>query len=76
VPAEAPSIVRTRRDSTDFVFEINALAGWFYNIQRREELDRGGWEPFTNAPAGAGLAPVIISVPMTDSHQFFRAYRY
>ena len=76
VPAEIPSIIGMRQESTSFVFEVPGAAGWFYNIQGRSEPDRGAWTPFTNAPAGAGLTPIIITVPMTNSHQFFRAFRY
>ena len=63
-----------RRESTNFVFTIDGVAGWFYNIQTRDQVDRGIWAGFTNAPAGAGL-PIIITIPMTNSHRFFRAFR-
>jgi hypothetical protein len=75
-PAETPTIGAIRRESTNFVFEIPGQAGWLYSIQTREDVDVGIWTAFTNAPAGAGLTPILISVPATNAHQFFRAFRY
>jgi hypothetical protein len=75
IPAPAPTIAAARRDSTNFVFEVQGSAGWFYHMQTREDVDHGLWAGFTNAPAGAGLTPIVITVPMTNSHQFFRAFR-
>jgi hypothetical protein len=75
IPAEDPTIRGITRESTNLVFSIDGMAGWIYNLQTRQEVDRGLWTGFTNAPAGAGMAPIIITVPMTNSHQFFRALR-
>ena len=74
--AEIPTITGTRLESTNFVFEIAGNPGWFYNIQTRDFVDGGIWTAITNVPAGAGLVPIVISVPATNSQQFFRAFRY
>ena len=76
VPADGPSIRGTARESTNFVFAIDGAAGWIYSIQTRDEVDRGLWATVTNAPAGAAVTPIRITVPMTNSHQFFRAFQY
>lgn len=74
--AVIPTITATRLESTNFVFEIVGSAGWLYNIQTRDLVDRGIWTAITNVPAGAGLVPIVISVPATNSQQYFRAFRY
>jgi hypothetical protein len=76
IPAPAPTITAPAIQSTHFTFQINGSPGWFYNIQTRDEVDRGLWTAFTNAPAGNALSPILISIPLTNTHQFFRAFRY
>ncbi len=76
VPAPAPTIHAARLESNNFVFTFDGAAGWIYNMETREEIDRGVWTAFTNAPAGAAQTPIVITVPLTNSHQFFRAFRY
>jgi hypothetical protein len=75
-PAVAPTISNARRESTNFVFEVQGSAGWFYSLQIREFIDSGVWTAFTNVPAGAALTPIIITVPAMNSQQYFRAFRY
>ena len=74
--AEIPTITGTRLESTNFVFEIVGSPGWFYTIEARDLADRGTWFGITNVPAGAGLVPIVISIPATNSQQYFRASRH
>jgi alpha-tubulin suppressor-like RCC1 family protein len=75
-PVPPTEITNVTRSGTNFQFQLNGAPGWIYNIQTREHIDRGAWTAFTNAPAGAALAPILITVPLTNRHQFFRTFRY
>jgi hypothetical protein len=76
IPAPAPVITEVAHDGENIRFQINGSPGWFYEIETRANVDGGLWTGLTNAPAGPGLMPVLIAVPLTNSHQFFRALRY
>jgi hypothetical protein len=76
LPVQTPVIRRIRRDSANFVFEIDGVPGWFYNIQTSENAGEGVWSPITDAPAGAALFPIVVAIPMTNSHLFFRAFQH
>jgi hypothetical protein len=75
IPANTEITNITRR-GTNFAFELNGAPAWIYNLQTREHIDAGIWTAFTNAPAGAALSPILITIPLTNRHQFFRAFRY
>ncbi len=76
IPAPPPTITNASVQSTNFVFQFQGSPGWIYSIQTSADVNGEVWAPFTNAPAGAALTPIVISVPITNRHQFFRAFRY
>jgi hypothetical protein len=76
LPVDTPLMRTARRESTNLLFEIDGTAAWIYRIEGRDQVDRGPWTIVTNAPAGNALAPILIQVPMTNEHRFFRTIRY
>ena len=76
LPADVPLLSNVRREGTNFMFEITGNAGWIYTVESRNAAELGVWTAMTNAPAGAGLSPIVIAIPLTESPRYFRASRH
>ena len=67
-----PLLESVRREGGEFVFGLNAAAGWIYRVEYSEFVDRGPWTVLTNAAVGGSPATVRITDSTSAERRFYR----
>jgi hypothetical protein len=75
IATQAPVLREVKLVSTNFTFEIHGSAGATYDVQMNAKVDSEDWTTFTTV-AGMVQSPAVMTVPATNSQQYFRAVQH
>lgn len=67
-----PLLGSVRREGGEFVFDLNAAAGWIYRVEYSAFVDRGPWTLLTNAAAGGSPTTIRITDSTSAERRFYR----
>jgi hypothetical protein len=74
-PPPAPLIEAVQLAGGELQFQFLAHAGFGYTVEQRGSFTLPGWETFAEYPAVPSNRTIIVSVPVTNSAQFFQVRR-
>lgn len=72
IPPARPTMTDVHVEGSRLSFRLQGAAGSIYYIEGRELPGQGNWTVETNAPAGDGQNPILISLPISNPQRFYR----